>query len=111
MITYPPFPSYNGNIAQTIIQLFLWFLEVPLIAITNAGIGIIGGAGSSASQSLGAILLFPGEIFKQTEASFSAYGIFAPIIASAIWGISIIILVFLVLKAVQIAGSELTNEV
>lgn len=46
----------------------------------------------------------------QTVSAFKAYGIFAPVIAAFIWGISIIILVFMVLKAVQIGGDELTNE-
>jgi hypothetical protein len=110
MIAYPPFPQYNGNLAQTIIQIILWIVEIPLIAIANAIIAIAGGAGSSAAQSLGIILEFPGQIFAQTEASFSAYGIFAPIIASIIWGAALIILVFLVLKAFQIAGDEITNE-
>jgi hypothetical protein len=36
--------------------------------------------------------------------------VLAPIIASLIWGTSIIILAFLVLKAIQIAGDEITNE-
>jgi hypothetical protein len=109
-ITYPPFPTYNGNLSQMIIQMVLWVIEIPLIAIGNGLILIIGGASSSASQSLGAILYFPGAIFVQTEDSFAAYGIFAPLIASLIWGVSIIIIVFLVLKAVQIAGDEITNE-
>jgi hypothetical protein len=110
MIAYPPFPAYNGNLAQTIIALVLWIIEIPLIAIANAIIAIAGGASSSAAQSLGIILEFPGQIFAQTESSFSAYGIFAPIIASLIWGATLIILIFLILKAFQIAGDELTNE-
>ena len=54
---------------------------------------------------------FPAKIFDQTVSDFSGYGILAPILASIIWGVSIIILVFLLLKASQIGASEITNEV
>jgi len=109
MIAYPPFPSYNGNVAQMIIQLLLWTVEIPLIAIANAIIAIAGGASTSASQSISAVLLFPGQIFTETENSFAGYGVFAPLIASLIWGISLITLVFLVIKAFQVGADELTN--
>lgn len=110
MITYPNFPTYNGNLGQTVAQILLWIIEIPLIAFANGIIAIAGGASSSAAKSLGTVLLFPGQIFQQTESSFSQYGVFAPVIASVIWGVSLIILVFLVLKAFQIGGDELTNE-
>lgn len=110
-ISYPNFPTYNGNLAQTIIEILLWMIEIPIIAIGNVIITVFGGAGTAAANTTATIISFPGAIFLQTELSFKAYGVLAPIIASVIWGGSIIILVFLVLKAVQIASDEITNEV
>ena len=110
MITYPNFPTYNGNLGQTIAQIFLWVCEIPLIALANGFIAIAGGATTSASSSINTILLFPGTIFQQTVASFAQYGVLAPVIASVIWGVSLVILVFLVLKAFQIGTDELTNS-
>ena len=110
-IPYPNFPTYNGNLAQTIIEILLWMVEIPVIAIGNVIISVFGGVGTAASTTATDIISFPGAIFVQTELSFKAYGVLAPIIAAAIWGTSIIILVFLVFKAFQIATDEFTNEV
>ena len=109
MITYPPFPQ-NGNIATELVQILIWIFEIPVIAMANGIIGISGNITNGLSSSAITIFSFPGQIFQQTVSAFKAYGVLAPIIASVIWGISIIILVFMVLKAVQIGGDELTNE-
>lgn len=108
--SYPPFPSYNGNIAQTILSLVIWVVEIPLIAIGNVIVDIFESAGNSLGSTFGTILAFPGQIFLQTEASFKPYGIFAPIIAIAIWGGAIVIFVFLLLKAFQIGDDEITES-
>ncbi len=110
MINYPPFPTYKGDLATTIIQIILWIIEIPLIAIGNMIIAIAGGASTGAEQSITTVLEFPAQVFDSTVSSFSAYGVFAPVIASLIWGVSLIILVFLIFKAIQIAGDEITNE-
>ena len=107
---YPAFPQYNGSITQMLIQTFLWIIEIPLIVIGNVIVTIGGDVGTSAGQTTATVLSFPGAIFLQTESSFKSYGVLAPIIASLIWGSSIIILAFLILKAFQIAGDEITNE-
>ena len=109
VFSYPNFPVYNGSISQMIISLFLWFIELPLIVIGNIIITIGGSVANSAGSTASSVISFPGAIFQQTESSFSAYGVFAPVIASVIWGTSIIILSFMVIKAVQISADELTN--
>ena len=111
MFSYPQFPQYNGNIPQMLLNIILWIIEIPLIAIGNIIIGVSGSVGNSIGSGASTVISFPATIFKQSEASFSAYGVFAPIIVSIIWGASIIILIFFIFKAVQIAGDEMTNEV
>ena len=109
MIRYPPFPK-DTNIAKELVNIIIWIFKIPVIAMANGIIGISGNITNGLSASAITIFSFPGQIFQQTVSAFKAYGIFAPVIAAFIWGISIIILVFMVLKAVQIGGDELTNE-
>ena len=109
MITYPPFPK-DTNIAKELVNIIIWIFKIPVIAMANGIIGISGNVTNGLSASAITIFSFPGQIFQQTVSAFKAYGVLAPIIASGIWGISIIILVFMILKAVQIGGDELTNE-
>ena len=111
MFTYPQFPQWNGSISNLLLQIILWIVEIPLIAIGNVIIGVSGSVGNSIGSGASTVISFPATIFKQSEASFRAYGVFAPIIVSVIWGASIIILIFFIFKAVQIAGDEMTNEV
>ena len=42
MSSYPPFPQYNGNIPQMLLNIILWIIEIPLIAIGNIIIGVSG---------------------------------------------------------------------
>ena len=109
MIKYPPFPQ-NGNIARELVHILIWIFEIPIIAMAKGIIGISGNITNGLSSSAITIFSFPGQIFQQTVSAFKAYGVLAPIIAAVIWGISIIILVFMIFKAVQIGGDELTNE-
>lgn len=109
LLSYPEFPA-NNNIANEIIALILWIIEIPMVALANVIITVFQYIGQSMGSSAGEILAFPGQIFQQTVNSFHQYGIFAPIIASIIWGIAIIILIFFGFKALQIAGDEATNE-
>jgi hypothetical protein len=111
MISYPQFPTYTGSIPSFLLQIILWILEIPLIAIGNMIIGVSGSATNSLGTGVSTVISFPATIFRQSEASFRAYGVFAPIIVSLIWGVSIIILIFFIFKAVQIAGTEMTNDV
>ena len=111
MFSYPSFPQWNGSISNLLLQIILWIVEIPLIAIGNVIIGVSGSVGNSIGSGASTVISFPATIFKQSEASFRAYGVFAPIIVSVIWGASIIILIFFIFKAVQIAGDEMTNEV
>ena len=108
-IAYPNFPT-GQSIQQELINIILWIIEIPVIAIANVFITIFSYIGNSAGSSAGEIIAFPGQIFQQTENSFRPYGIFAMPISAAIWGISIIILIFFIFKALQIGGDEMTNE-
>jgi lipopolysaccharide export LptBFGC system permease protein LptF len=111
MVGYPPFPKWNGSITSLLMQIIMWIIEVPLIAVANVIIVVVKDIGNTLGSTGAIIIAFPATIFKESVASFSAYGVFAPIIASFVWGISIIILVFFVFKALQIGGSEMENEV
>ena len=109
-IAYPPFPTHS-SISNEIVALLLWIIETPIVIIANVFITAFTDLGQAMGSSADEIAAFPGQIFSQTVNSFKAYGIFAPIIAAAIWGIAILILVFFVFKIVQVSGDEITNEV
>ena len=109
MIAYPGFPA-DTNIASEIIAILIWIIEIPTIALANVVIATMGDVGNAAGNSAAQIIAFPGAMFSQTENSFRAYGIFAMPISAAIWGVSILILIFFIFKALQIGGDEMTNE-
>lgn len=116
MVSYPPFPTYSGGVSASaigsyILHLMLWFVEVPLIGIANVFIGFFDGVSSGAGSSASSIIAFPGQIFQSTVQAFSALGIFAPIAAAAIWGAALVILVFFIFKAIQLAMAETTEDV
>ena len=108
-LSYPPFPT-DSSISAEIIALVLWMIEIPFIAVANVIIVAMSYIGSAMGSSAASIISFPGQIFAQTENSFKAYGIFAMPISAAIWGVSILILVFFIFKIIQVSGDEITNE-
>ena len=109
--SYPSFPNLNGTITQNILSLVMWVIETILTAFVIGIQTIASDIYNSVGSTITSIVEFPAKIFDQTVSDFSGYGILAPILASIIWGVSIIILVFLLLKASQIGASEITNEV
>lgn len=116
MYTYPPFPTYSGSITASgigsyILSIVLWFLEIPLIGIVNILVALFSGIANGASTSMSSIAGFPGKIFTQTESAFSPLGIFAPIAAAIVWGIALVILIFFIFKAIQLAMAETTEDV
>ena len=116
MLSYPTFPTIPANISAStigtyVLQVIIWFIEIPLIGIANIFISAFGGIASGAGSSANSIIGFPGQIFHSTTQAFSALGIFAPIAAAVVWGIAIIILIFFVFKAIQVALEETTEDV
>ena len=116
MLSYPSFPTYSGSttasaIGSYILQIVLWFVEIPLIGIANVFIAIFNDIASGAGSSVTSVLSFPGQIFQSTIQAFSALGIFAPIAAAAIWGVALVILIFFIFKAIQLALAESTEDV
>ncbi len=83
---------------------------MPLTALMNLFEGIGQSATSGAETSTQSILGFLGATWNQSVSSFARYGVLAPVIASAIWGVSIIILIFFVFKAIQLAIRETEED-
>jgi len=110
MISYPSFPYYSGNIGDYLVQLILWFFSIPLIALANFVIGITGGLTSGASQSAGSISGFIGSVFSSSISGFKSFGPFAIVVASFVWGTAIVILIFFVFKAIQLASHETEDD-
>ena len=116
MTSYPTFPTFPSSVTASSIGLYvlhviIWFIEIPLIGIANVFQGIFGGISSGATSSASSILGFPGQIFQSTKSAFSSLGIFAPIAAAAVWGVALVILVFFIFKAIQLAMDETTEDV
>lgn len=107
--TYPPFPTYT-NVTSFIIAMLEWIIELPLVALANFLRGIAGSATSGSESSITSITGFIGSVWKQSIASFQAFGVLAPILAAAIWGIAIVILIFFVFKAIQVSAHEMEGD-
>ena len=109
-LSYPAFPSFNNSITKYIIAVIEWILEIPLIAIGKFVEGISGSITTSASTSSSSIIGFIGTTWDNSVSSFKALGIFAPVVASIIWGGSIVILIFFIAKAGQLAIRETEED-
>ena len=110
LYSYPPFPNFSNGITTFIIQLFEWFIEVPLIAAANFFGGISDSITNSAETSSSSIIGFIGTTWDNSINSFKSLGIFAPIVASVIWGASILILIFFIFKALQLGIRETEED-
>ena len=108
--SYPAFPSYNGNVGTYLMDLIFWVVSIPLVAIGNFIAGIGAGVTSGASSSASSVLGFIGTEFVDSESSFSFAGPFAIVIASAVWGVAIIILIFFIFKGIQLALGMTTED-
>ncbi len=108
--SYPSFPSYNGNVGTYLMDLIFWVLSIPLVAIGNFIAGIGAGVTSGASSSASSVLGFVGVEFVDSEHAFSFAGPFAIVIASAVWGVAIIILIFFIFKGIQLALGMTTED-
>ena len=108
---YPPFPILSGsNFSSFFFGLLEWVVEVPIIGIINLFLGLLGSFSNGMDNSTQSIGSFIGSIFNQSVASFSPFGIFAPVLASIIWGLSILILIFFVFKAFQLSIREVEED-
>jgi hypothetical protein len=110
MISYQSFPSYNGNPGSYLLQLLFWFLSIPITAIANFIIGIAGGVTQGASSSAGSVSGFIGRVFSLSISGFYSFGPFAIVVASLVWGIAILILIFFIFKAIQLAAHETEDD-
>jgi hypothetical protein len=113
-LSYPSFPKYSSygssNVGGYILALIFWFLSIPLVALGKFVEGLAGGVTSGASSSASSVLGFIGTEFVDSESSFSFAGPFAIVIASAVWGVAIIILIFFIFKGIQLALGMTTED-
>lgn len=109
--SYPAFPTYyGGSLGTFILQLLTWIISVPLIAAANFFISIIGSASAAGENSTSSVIGFIGATWNNSIQSFSSLGVFAPVIASLIWGLSVLILIFFIFKALQLGVRETEED-
>ena len=108
--SYPQFPSYNNSLTTYIISILEWIVEIPLIAGANFFGGISNSITTSAQTSSSSIIGFIGTTWDNSITSFRSLGIFAPVVASIIWGGSIVILIFFIAKALQLGIRETEED-
>ena len=108
--SYPPFPSFSGGITGFVIAFLEWIIEIPLVAFANFFIGISGSATTAGESDTSSIIGFIGQTWQNSINSFNSFGVLAPIIASLIWGLALLILVFFIIKILQLGGRELEDE-
>ena len=108
--SYPPFPSFSGGITSFVIGLLKWIIEIPLIAFANFFTGIAGSATTAGESDTSSIIGFIGQTWQNSINSFNSFGVLAPIIASLIWGLALLILVFFLFKIVQLGEHEVEES-
>ena len=113
---YPTFPTFPQSVTASsmgmyILNILIWFIEIPIVGIADIFEGVLNSISSGASSSASNIASFPGQIFQSSVSDFSAFGIFAPIVAALVWGMAIVILIFFAFKAIQLALAESTDDV
>ena len=108
--SYPPFPQFNNSLTTYIISILEWIFEIPLIAAANFFGGISDSITSSAETSSASVIGFIGTTWDNSVNSFKSLGIFAPVVASIIWGGSIVILIFFISKALQLGIRETEED-
>ena len=108
--SYPPFPQFNNSLTTYIISILEWIFEIPLIAAANFFGGISDSITNSAETSSSSIIGFIGTTWDNSITSFRSLGIFAPVVASIIWGGSIVILIFFIAKALQLGIRETEED-
>lgn len=109
---YPHFPSEPTTIqgfALFLINVVLWFFELAMVMIANVLIEIVGAIGQSGANTTSQIIGYLGQAFTNSEVSLSVAGPFAPILASLIWGISIVIIIVAIIKGTQIGANLISN--
>lgn len=106
---YPNFPTYS-SITQFVVALLEWMLLVPLTAIANFIIAIAGGLQQGGQSSAVSISAFIGETWNNSIQSFSSLGVFAIVVASLMWGLALMILIFFIFKALQLAIRETEED-
>ena len=108
--SYPAFPTFGSGIGAFFIALLEWLIEVPMIAIANFVAGVSGAVTNGTEASAGTIIGFIGDTWANSVNSFQQFGIAAPILASLVWGVSILILIFFIFKAVQLGVRETEED-
>ena len=108
--SYPPFPSFAGGIGGFIIGLLEWVIEIPLIAIANAFIGVSQSATAAGETDTSSIIGFIGQTWQNSIDSFKQFGVLAPILAALIWGVALLILVFFIFKIIQLGEHEVEES-
>ena len=106
---YPNFPTYT-SVTQFVIALLEWIILVPLTAIANFIIAIAGGLQQGGQSSAVSISAFIGETWNNSIQSFSSLGVFAIVVASLMWGLALMILIFFIFKALQLAIRETEED-
>lgn len=108
--SYPPFPTSNGGITGFVIAFLEWIIEIPLVAFANFFIGISGSATTAGESDTSSIVGFIGQTWQNSINSFQSFGVLAPVIASLIWGVALLILVFFLFKIVQLGEHEVEES-
>lgn len=108
--TYPPYPTWSGGVGNFVIAMLEWIIELPLVALANFLYGIAGSATTGSETSITSITGFIGSVWQQSIASFTEFGVLAPILAALIWGAAIVILIFFIFKAFQVGAHEMEGD-
>lgn len=111
--SFPAFPTYtsSGGFTAFIIQFFIWLVRVCLFPFEYIAYGIADGFYIGFSGLITSLFGMASSTYSDTVAAFSSFGVLAPIIASFVLGLSIVILIFFAFVVVKMFTTFIKGQV
>lgn len=112
--TQIPLPSApvwdSGNIGASILSEFVFLFQVLAYSVINLFLGLFSEIGCGLGGVAQSAFDFVNSAWTQATASLAGFGLFAPFVAVAIFGGTILLLAWFVFLIVRVSTSEMEKE-
>ncbi len=109
-ISFPSIPSYSGSISGWLKSFLVFLGEVVLYPFEYIIYAIGSGVGSGLQGLFSSLFDMASSTYTSSEKSFSFAGPLAPILVSAVWGVSFIIIIFFILMAIHLIWGDVQDN-
>ena len=90
--------------------LFVYIIEVILYPFEYVVYGIGSGLGSGLQGLFYGLFSMVETTYKSTVNAFGTFGVLAPVIATFVWGVSLVIIVFFILMALHLVWQSVADD-